>query len=298
MGRCVVKHILVIQEYGIGNAILCTPLVRALAKENRVDLVLAKDRVPGLILKGVFEGLSNGRVLYDIVPPSVKYEVVMYCHPPGKIRPRPGQVRKALEIPTDPVKRKEKYAFRFSEHEVTACRKMAAGYATQPYDSHTYCCPAPPCRFSRVDRKQISIGIGYLKNHPFWAGKHFGNDNYVHLVDRLMEHPLVENVILVGDAKDRQTDGEVIAARCPARNMCGTGLGTILSVIMGSDVYIGNDTGLMHVAAAYDLPTIGIFQRGISNPVKNHPWCEDTVSLVSPTVDDVMRAALPFLERL
>lgn len=293
------KHILVIQEYGIGNAILCTPLVRTLARTHRVDLVLNSKRVTPFLLQGLFDPCHvRGRVLKDIVPPNQEYDLVLYCHPPGSIRPRPGQAKHALVIPADPFKKSEKYAFRFSEHEVTACLKLAGGLADPPFEKALHCVQVDPCRFASQSQKQISLGIGYLKDHPFWEKKHWGNDNFVQLVDRLSEHPLVGCLILVGDGRDKQKDGNVIAARCSARNMAGTGLSTILSVIMGSDMYIGNDTGLMHVAAAYGLITLGIFQEGVSNPVKNKPWCKDSVSLIGPSVEEVVRSVLPYIERL
>jgi len=281
--------ILVVQEYGIGNLILTTPLIRVLSREHHVDIIVSSNRVAGWLIINMLTKagclLKDNPLLFDMV-----YDYVLYCHPPGRIRPPKGQFRHQRVIPTDKDKQDKKYPFRFSEHEVTACLRLSEGLISREItdeDMQLYCESQPPTRFTSDKNKvQVAIGIGYLKDHPWWRQKHWGNFKYVQLIQELKERGAIP--VLVGDHKDQKADGEDIQKRSGCKSLCGTGLGTVLSVIMGSDYYIGNDSGLMHVAAAYGKTVIGIFREGISNPIKNKPWCSNGHALVDPTVADVL----------
>ena len=43
------------------------------------------------------------------------------------------------------------------------------------------------------------------------------------------------------------------------------------------DLFISNDSGLMHVAAAVKTPVIGLF--GPTIPLKNHPWGDKNMNI-------------------
>lgn len=64
---------------------------------------------------------------------------------------------------------------------------------------------------------------------------------------------LDQPVVLLGDAQDRETGGQVVQALGPARiyNACGLyRLNQSASLVAGARLVISHDTGLMHVAAA------------------------------------------------
>jgi heptosyltransferase-2 len=59
--------------------------------------------------------------------------------------------------------------------------------------------------------------------------------------------------------------------RCRPLNLAGrTELAEAMALIGSLDLFITNDSGLMHVAAALDVPLIAIF--GSTNPVTTGPW--------------------------
>ena len=57
-------------------------------------------------------------------------------------------------------------------------------------------------------------------------------------------------------------------------------LGEIFLIMKECKLFIGNDSGLMHLAAASSTPTIGLF--GPSDSKIYGPWGEKTLSILSP----------------
>ena len=69
-------------------------------------------------------------------------------------------------------------------------------------------------------------------------------------------------------------------------------LARVKSLVSGAALFIGNDSGPAHIAAAFGIPSIVIF--GASDPVTWGPWRTDSTVLTGldrVTVDDVLAAA-------
>jgi ADP-heptose:LPS heptosyltransferase len=54
------------------------------------------------------------------------------------------------------------------------------------------------------------------------------------------------------------------------RTVVGAPLGEIKSLLSGAALFLGNDSGPAHMAAAFGLPVVAIF--GASDPAIWHPW--------------------------
>jgi heptosyltransferase-2 len=78
-------------------------------------------------------------------------------------------------------------------------------------------------------------------------------------------------VVVLGSAGERDIGDEVAAAmKAPALNLCGrTGLDEAAAVLRQCRAFVTNDSGLMHLAAALDVPTVAIF--GSTDPVATGP---------------------------
>jgi len=60
-------------------------------------------------------------------------------------------------------------------------------------------------------------------------------------------------------------------------------------VLSRCDLFVGNDSGLMHTAVAVDIPTVGLF--GIGKPVVYRPWGEKALCLIGdPAGEQITRA--------
>ena len=64
--------------------------------------------------------------------------------------------------------------------------------------------------------------------------------------------------------------GENLAAFREYRTVIGAPLGEIKSLLSGAALFLGNDSGPAHMAAAFGLPVVAIF--GASDPAIWHPW--------------------------
>ena len=119
----------------------------------------------------------------------------------------------------------------------------------------------------------ICINASYLKT-DHWHYKHWGNNNYTQLINKISEtHSDIEFVFL-GLKEDWQDAHEIIQnslvkERCI--NSCGhiKDIKTLAALIKKSKCLIGNDSGLSHLAASIDTFNITIFR--FTNIVKNHP---------------------------
>lgn len=77
-------------------------------------------------------------------------------------------------------------------------------------------------------------------------------------------------IILVGAAADG-VEAVQAAMRTPALNLAGqTSLGQLAAVLAQSDLFLGADSGVMHLAAAVGAPVVALF--GPSNPQAWGPW--------------------------
>ena len=77
------------------------------------------------------------------------------------------------------------------------------------------------------------------------------------------------NVCIVGGKQDAKL-GEALAAAAPAVNLAGrTSLLDAVDLLSAASVVVSNDSGLMHVAAAVDVPVVGVY--GSTSPTYTPP---------------------------
>ncbi|MBA2960678.1 MULTISPECIES: lipopolysaccharide heptosyltransferase II [Ramlibacter] len=81
-------------------------------------------------------------------------------------------------------------------------------------------------------------------------------------------------VLLLGSAKDAPVAEAIVqASGGRARNLAGrTGLAEAFALIAGARAMVSNDSGLMHVAAAFGVPQVALF--GSSSPLHTPPLNE------------------------
>jgi heptosyltransferase-2 len=123
-----------------------------------------------------------------------------------------------------------------------------------------------------IDDALAKNGVTRGSYHVFAPGAEFGPSkrwpqaHYARLAVGL-DAP----VLLLGSGKDRQVCDEIAEAsggRC--RNLAGaTSLEEAFALIAGAKAMVSNDSGLMHVAAAFGLPQVALF--GSSSPHHTPP---------------------------
>ncbi|MFC1488656.1 lipopolysaccharide heptosyltransferase II [Thermodesulfobacteriota bacterium] len=113
--------------------------------------------------------------------------------------------------------------------------------------------------------------VGINPSATFGPAKQWFPDRYARLGDRIQE-VIGARVILFGGPEDQGLGRKISRLmKHPPIDLCGkTDLEEAMALIQQCDLFITNDSGLMHVAAALNVPVIAIF--GSTNPVTTGPW--------------------------
>lgn len=109
-----------------------------------------------------------------------------------------------------------------------------------------------------------------------WRGKQWRPERFAELIQRLTgpNGILPDAAVAVFAAASEREDIQTVLAAIPADRLIDTvgkaDLPTIAACLKRCSLFIGNDSGLMHLAAACDIPTLGLF--GPSREAHYAPW--------------------------
>lgn len=134
------------------------------------------------------------------------------------------------------------------------------------------------------------LGIGPTAN---WRGKEWPADRFAALIAMLTAPDGLlpgARVALFGAASERAAAEPVLRSVPEARRIDLVGkadLPTVAACLRRCALYIGNDSGLMHMAAAVGTPTLGLFGPG--NEARYAPWGEHAAVVRTPrTPEELM----------
>ena len=105
-----------------------------------------------------------------------------------------------------------------------------------------------------------------------WITKQWPPDFFAEAVRKISaDHPEL-HFLLLGTADDSPAADQIAAkANVPCTNLCGkTSLGSLVEVIRKTELFLCNDSGPMHIAAALDVPVLAMF--GPTSPVLTGPY--------------------------
>jgi heptosyltransferase-2 len=159
--------------------------------------------------------------------------------------------------------------------------------------------------------------ISFATGAAYGSAKCWLAERYAELADRLIA-AYDADVILFGAPQESEMAARIAGAmRGRAINLVGaTSMAELPAHFAACQLFIGNDSGAMHVAAAVGLPVVGIFgptdPQGTSPVTSSFTLVRQTVScspcflrhcpidhrcMTRITVDEVFAAACPSLER-
>jgi heptosyltransferase-2 len=151
---------------------------------------------------------------------------------------------------------------------------MVAFYSALSGDKEGLEADRPQLRMdaAQVDAALAQLGLqrgGYVVFAPgaeFGPAKRWPTPHFAQLA-RLLDRP----VVLLGSAKEAPLCEDIAAAAAtPCLNLAGkTSLNEAFAVIAAAHAVISNDSGLMHVAAAFGVPQVALF--GSSSPLHTPP---------------------------
>jgi heptosyltransferase-2 len=112
--------------------------------------------------------------------------------------------------------------------------------------------------------------VGMAPGATYGPAKKWFPERFSSVADRLADR-FSAQIILFGSSEDNDTAAKVQAqAKYPMFDLTGkTGLREAMAMMARCRLFISNDSGLMHVAAALGVPTVAIF--GSTNPATTSP---------------------------
>ncbi len=117
--------------------------------------------------------------------------------------------------------------------------------------------------------------LPYAVLHPMASApeKAWPSSNFLAVAEHLDKRLGVEPVFIAGS-------GESLDAFAPYRTISGAPLEEIKSLLAGASLFVGNDSGPAHMAAAFGLPVVVLF--GSSDPDIWRPWRTESSVLTNP----------------
>lgn len=134
---------------------------------------------------------------------------------------------------------------------------------------------------------QMVVGVGPSAN---WIGKTWPAQNFIDVLQWLTgpEGPMIGARVAVFAAPGEEAHALPVLNSIPEnRRIDGIAKGTpgeVAAALSLCDFYIGNDSGLMHAAAAAGVPTLGLF--GPSYPHLYGPWGDHAAYVQTPQTYD------------
>ena len=106
------------------------------------------------------------------------------------------------------------------------------------------------------NNNQIIIGIGSSGPTKKWP-----TENYIELIKRINNKNITFYLAGGNNEIENQIANKIIneAKENRIESLCSLSIGKIMPIISSSKLYVGNDTGFMHLSAGLNIPAIGLF---------------------------------------
>jgi heptosyltransferase I len=158
---------------------------------------------------------------------------------------------------------------------------------------------------SRIETPIIAVNPFCSKGSAF---KRWRLENYASLIRRIHAELPLTAVIVWGPGEEEEANRLKEMAGEPSRVICPTNVAQLYGLLKRADLYVGGDTGGMHLAAFAGVPVVALF--GPTDVLVNAPWgdkarvvrkdvacspckdkgCKNRICLDSLTVDEVFDA--------
>jgi predicted lipopolysaccharide heptosyltransferase III len=111
-----------------------------------------------------------------------------------------------------------------------------------------------------------------------FESKRWTADGFASVADHLSERWNLPSVIIAGPGQQQLAREVAEATRSNARMLAGLSLKELIALIGLAQVFVGNDSGPMHIAAALGRPVAAVF--GSSDSSVWHPWSDSPYRVV------------------
>ena len=128
-----------------------------------------------------------------------------------------------------------------------------------------------------ISDKKLALPILAIAPVTNWQRKNWPIENFILLIKNLMKKSKYEynfkSVIILGSDKEKEQCKYLVDKlnNINIKNLCGyCDISVIYALLHHCQLFIGNDSGLMHLSAAANIKTLGLF--GPSKEINYRPW--------------------------
>ena len=125
--------------------------------------------------------------------------------------------------------------------------------------------------FNGLDRN-VSGAFASIVPGAAFQSKTWSAEGFAAVADHLSERWNLPSVIVAGPGQEKLARQVASAARVDSAVLTGVSLKELVALLRMSRVFVGNDSGPMHIAAALDRPIVAVW--GSSDSTVWHPWTE------------------------
>ena len=142
-----------------------------------------------------------------------------------------------------------------------------------------------------INRNDKARGYGCIVPGAAFESKQWTTEGFAAVADHLIERWNLQCLVVAGPGQEELARQVVAATRNPTTVVSGLQLKELVALLEVSQIFVGNDSGPMHIAAALNIPVVAVW--GSSNPLVWHPWTKAPWRIVngSPLTGDA--ASLP-----
>ena len=327
------KHILIIRSDRIGDVILTTPAIHALRQaypQSRISVLVSSGNE--VLLQGnpdVDQVLVDNRKAGDKKPTGFwelvsllrrnRFDCVVNYH----TKRRTNLAVFLAGIPLRIGYKNDKFGFLLNlplKDERTSGKKHEAQYCLDVLkplgvsgDARTLFLPVPQqygawfeemCRTNNIDRNRPLVVLHAGASDP---AKRWPENKFIELMTYMQERQNCTFVLIGTPDIQAQSQQIVQGVSFPVTDLTGkTNLGQLMYLIHQCQLMISNDSGPVHIAAAYDKPVVSIFTRnqpGI-NPERWQPLgahsryvsVPEEKSMANPKAGDVSAEYLQLID--
>jgi heptosyltransferase I len=166
-------------------------------------------------------------------------------------------------------------------HVVEQYAELAEAVIGHPLPIPDVVLPCDPIGEEAVEKRLRSMNIqnfAILNPGAGWGAKQWPAERYGEVANALSRQG-IQPIINFGPREEELANVAEVASGGAARAMSFS-VGELVALMRRACLFIGGDTGPMHLAAALHTPVVALF--GPTDPARNGPFCTRSIVLRSP----------------
>ncbi len=195
----------------------------------------------------------------------------------ARVPRRIGFAREALREPASAMMLTERVAVDDGDHVIKKNLRLAAHLGCDVSARYEFpiALSADDERFAGEQLARFDGSVAILNPGGGWPTKLWGADGFAAIADRLWEAYGIRSVVTYGPGEEELAQSVVNESRANAAVMLDSTLKQLFALAGRAKLFIGGDTGPMHLAAAAHTPLVAIF--GPTSSRRNGPFAADDV---------------------